>query len=210
MSKVQICNEALQNIGADDYITSLTEDTPNAIECNLRYDSARQALLRMHNWNFATQRASLNREVTTPAFNFGNQFTLPSDFLRLALTGLEERYSSSYAQPFNETTEISNAPTRVGPDAYKIEGGKIVSDNDSVDIVYIADIEDTAKFDPVFRQLLARYLGALIAYKVVGSKSERDEQFNIFKEELAEYQSIDSQEGYIDSIMASQYLTAGY
>lgn len=210
MSKVQICNEALQNIGADDYITSLTEDTPNAIECNLRYDTARKALLRMHPWNFAIKRASLNKEVATPAFNFANQFTLPSDFIKVIMTGLEERYSSSYAQPTNETFEISNVPNRLGPDNYKIEGRKLVTDSATVQLVYVSDIEDTAQFDAAFTQLLARYLGGLIAYKVVGSKTERDEQFKIFKEELAEYQSIDSQEGIIDSIITSEYLAAGY
>lgn len=210
MSEVQICNEALQNIGADDYITSLLENTPNAIECNLRYNTARKALLRMHNWNFAIKRAALNKEVSTPAFNFGNQFTLPSDYLKVVMTGLEERYSSSYAKPISGTFEISNVPNRIGPDNYKIEGRKLITDAASVEIVYIADITDTAQFDATFTQLLARYLGALISYKVVGSKSEREDQMSIFKQELDEYQSIDSQEGIIDSIMASEYLSAGY
>ncbi len=210
MSKVQICNEALQNIGADDYITSLTEDTPNAIECNLRYDTARKALLRMHPWNFAIKRVALNKEVSTPAFNFANQFTLPSDFIKVVLTGLEERYSSSYAQPYSETFEVSNVPSRIGPDNYKIEGRKLLSNSATAELVYVADIEDTVEFDAVFTQLLARYLGGLIAYKIVGSKSERDQQFAIFKEELAEYQSIDSQEGIMDVIMASEFLSAGY
>ncbi len=205
MSAVQICNEALQNIGATP-ITSLSEDSPNAIECNLRYDTARQALLRMHPWNFAMKRAALNKEVSTPAFNFSNQFTLPSDFLKLVMTGEEERYTSSYGIGYSSTFQESGVVNGVGADNYKIEGRKLLTNNASVGIIYVADATDAQQFDSTFRQLLARYLGALISYKVVGSKSERDSQLGIFEKELSEYQSIDSQEGGIPTIQVSEYL----
>lgn len=126
------------------------------------------------------------------------------------MTDLEERYSSNYAVPFNETFQVSDVPNRVGPDNYKIEGTTLITNNDAVSIIYVADIEDTQKFSATFTQLLSRYLGALISYKVVGSRSERAEQMKIFKEELAEYQAMDSQQGTFDTIQVSEYLSASY
>lgn len=208
-SKVQICNEALQNIGGS-YITSLTENTQNAIECNLRFDSARRTLLEMHPWNFAMRRVALNKNVSSPAVNFANEFTLPSDFLYLHMTDLEERYSSSSSVPISDIYQVTDVPHGNGPDYYKIEGNKLISNRDSIYIVYVADIEDTQEFSATFSTLLSRYLGALIAYKVVGNASERTEQMNIFKQELMEYQAIDSQQGSIDVIQVSEYLAASY
>jgi len=207
-SKVQICNEALQNIGAS-YITSIEEDTTNAIECNLRYDSARRALLEMHPWNFAIKRAALNANVTGPAFNYGYAFNLPSDFLYLYMTGTEERYQSPAIATYSEMTTVSNLPYYASVDKYRVEGNTLISESAEANIIYVADIEDSAQFSATFTQLLARYLGALIAYKIVGSNSERTAQMEIFKMELAEYQSIDSQQGVMDVLQVSEYLAAG-
>ena len=207
-SKIQICNEALQNIGAS-YITSIEENTTNAIGCNLRYDSARRALLEMHPWNFAIRRVALNANVDAPAFNYGYAFNLPSDFLYLYMTETQERYQSPAIATYSEMTTVSNLPYYASVDKYRIEGRTLISESSSVGIIYIADIEDSALFSATFTQLLARYLGALIAYKVVGSKSERDSQMEIFMKELAEYQAIDSQQGVMDVLQVSEYLSAG-
>lgn len=210
-SKVDICNMALQNLGAN-FITSITEDTARAIQCNLRYDIARKALLNMHPWNFAMRRAALNLNTSTPAFNYSYEFTLPSDFLWLYMTGNEEKYTTNYAIPFNDTFGVSDVPNFVGPDRYRIErnsNGELVllSQNATANIIYVSNVEDTQSFSGVFTELFARYLSALIASKIVGSKSERDTQMAIFKEELDYYQSIDSQQGTFDSIQVSEYLS---
>lgn len=206
--KVQICNEALQNIGAR-YITSLEEDTKEAIECSLRFDSARRALLEMHPWNFAMKRVALNANLSAPAFNYSYEFNLPSDFLWLYMTKEEEVHQTPAAATYDFSTHIANVPYTTMVDKYRIEGRKLVSNSSDVSIIYVADIEDTEQFSATFTQLLARYLGGLIAYKVVGSQSERESQLAIFKQELAEYQSIDSQQGVMDIVQISEYLAAG-
>ena len=84
-SKVEICNLALQNVGANS-ITSLVEGTAEANECSLRYDTARLALLNMHIWNFAVKRAQLARLTATPEFNYNYKFQLPTDFLYMVMS----------------------------------------------------------------------------------------------------------------------------
>ncbi|KKK94325.1 hypothetical protein LCGC14_2684020, partial [marine sediment metagenome] len=59
-SEVGICNEALSEIGAAS-ILALDQDDKNARECNKRYASLRDKLLRAHPWNFAGARAKLGQ-----------------------------------------------------------------------------------------------------------------------------------------------------
>jgi len=57
-SDVEICNSALQKIGAET-ITTLSDNTRRAALCNRQYDKVRKKLLRAHPWNFAIRRAAL-------------------------------------------------------------------------------------------------------------------------------------------------------
>jgi hypothetical protein len=207
VSKVEICNIALQNLGARK-ITSITENTVEAIECNLRYDTARRTLLAMHPWNFAIRRAALNATVTSPAFNYSYAYTLPSDFLSLVMTGQEEQYQSPHPQVVNTPLYTTDVVNYGGIDKYRIEGGELLSYESSVNIVYISDVTSEQSFSPIFVDLLSRYLSALIAYKITGNMQERTTQMEIFKMELEEYRALDSQQGVFDRLEVSQFLSA--
>jgi len=58
-STVDICNLALMHLGTNSTISSLSEQSPEARACARVYDTARDATLRDHNWNFATRYISL-------------------------------------------------------------------------------------------------------------------------------------------------------
>ena len=77
-SVVDICNSALNQIGASNII-SLTEDSKSARILNQRYDFVRDAVFRAHPWNPLITRVVLAPDATAPAFEFTNQFTLPTD-----------------------------------------------------------------------------------------------------------------------------------
>ena len=72
-TKVNICNEALNMIGAKS-IQSFDENTENARRCASIYDSSRKALLRMHPWSFAKKRVQLSPITTYPTLNDGEFF----------------------------------------------------------------------------------------------------------------------------------------
>jgi hypothetical protein len=208
-AKIDICNFALQEIGAKT-ITSLNEGTTEATQCNLRYESAKRQLLRMHLWNFAIRRASLNRLTASPIFNYSYMYSLPSDFLYSVMTGEEEGYQGGVPVAVNDTQYVYGNPSYYSADKYRLEhyeGVKVlVSNSSSVNLVYVADIEDAEIFDATFTELLVRLLASKIAYRITGNKSERDSHIAIFKEELALCQSIDSQEGVVDRIEVSTFL----
>jgi hypothetical protein len=58
-SAVDVCNNALLNIGTRSSISSLTEASPEAQACNLQYDTVLSTLLRSAPWNFARKFATL-------------------------------------------------------------------------------------------------------------------------------------------------------
>lgn len=206
-SVVEICNFALQELGAN-YISSLNENSPESRECNLRYDSVRRSLLRMHHWNFAIKRVALSRETTTPAFNYSYQYALPSDFLKIIMTSTEELYQSDFGVVKNSEFYVGNPVGNNYIDKYKLENKKLLSNDSSVSIIYVADITDTGQFDSTFTELLQRLLCAKITKKLTGSQSEANDKLALFEKEFENFANIDSQEGSIDIINTSSYLSA--
>ena len=87
-TEVSICSNALRRLG-DSPITSLSDDTERARLCNALYEPARDSLLRSHAFNFSITRASLAKSATTPAFEFANQFILPTDPFCLRVLKME-------------------------------------------------------------------------------------------------------------------------
>lgn len=145
-SAVDICNLALQRLGAKT-ITSLSDDSTAARECNRVYEHARDSELRAHPWSFARARASLAADSTDPAFGYAKQYTLPADFLRLL-------------------------PTRDQQDL-QIEGGKILTDDGApLKIVYIKRETDTNKFDQLFVDLLVARIARDLAEKITQSNQK--------------------------------------
>jgi len=59
-SAVDVCNNALANIGARSSISSLTEDSPEARACNIQYSTVLGTLLRSAPWNFARKTITLS------------------------------------------------------------------------------------------------------------------------------------------------------
>jgi hypothetical protein len=83
---VDICNRALSSIGAQTTISSLGEQSPEAVQCALWYDSTRKQLLRTANWGFARRQVALTllgelTDATTP-FPYLFKYAYPADCLK--------------------------------------------------------------------------------------------------------------------------------
>ncbi len=145
-SEVDICNLALQRLGATT-ITTLTDDSTAARECNRVYSHARDSELRAHPWNFARKRESLAASSTDPAFGYAKQYPLPSDFLRIL-------------------------PTREQLD-FQIESGNILTDDGApLEIVYIYRVTDPNDFDQLFVDLLVARIARDLSEKITQSKGK--------------------------------------
>jgi len=163
-SVVEICNRALILLGSDT-ISSISEDTKPAKLCNIVYPQIRQDLIRSHPWNFAMKRTVLASTGTAPSFEYDYTFNLPSDCLRVW-------------QVYD-------------PDSsYKLEARTLVSNDDAIDLKYIADITDTTKWDSVFVSMVVYKLAIDICFGLTGSTTMipvLTDQFNRLKAEAKLY-----------------------
>ena len=185
-TEVSICSNALRRLG-DSPITSLSDDTERARLCNALYEPARDSLLRSHAFNFSITRASLAKSATTPAFEFANQFILPTDPFCLRVLKME----------FDDFKfKIENLAG---------EGRVLLTDEGTANILYIAKITPTTLFAAIFVHTLTAKLSAELAYPVTNSVSLQTQMEKIYKLKLTEARSIDSTEGFIDDIISDTF-----
>jgi hypothetical protein len=83
-SEVEICNLALAHLGDSATVASIDppEGSSQAEHCQRWYPIARNALLEMHEWGFATTRALL-AEVVNPFPQWRRAYARPSDCLKV-------------------------------------------------------------------------------------------------------------------------------
>ena len=169
-SVVQICNGALNQLGASTILT-LTEDSKNARLCNARYENVRDAVFRHHPWNCLQKRIQLPADTETPAWGFTKQFTLPADCLRLL-------------RIFDYESD------------HLVEGRKILSNSSTMKILYISRVTDPNEYDELLREVLSAALAADIAYAVTSSNPVATQMYTLYQEKLKDARFVDSTEGY--------------
>jgi len=168
-SIVGICNGALNQLGATT-ILSLTEDSKNARLCNSRFTQVRDALFRTHPWNCLQKRIQIAADSTAPAWGFTYAYTLPADCLRL-LRILD--YDSNY----------------------KVEGRKILSNTETMKILYVARVTDPNEYDELLRETLSAFLSADIAFAVTSNNTTSQNMYQLYQEKLKDARFVDSTEG---------------
>ncbi len=179
-SIVDICNNALIRIGSKT-ITSLTSGDKVSNACNSIYAQTRDSLLRQHLWNFAVKRIELASEDTTPAFGYDYTYPLPADFIRVK--------------------ELDDTDDR-----YKIEQGSLLSNSSSVKLVYIARIEDVAKYDPLFLEALIVSLALKLSYILIGSNSREQALKDELQRVMFLAKQVDGQDDTPDMLGANTFL----
>lgn len=183
-SKVEICNLALTQLGAD-RITNIDDDSENARKMNAVYDRILRSMLRKHPWNFASKESALATLSETPVnTEYTYVFQLPSDFVRLVKTDLEET------------------------DDYKILGKKIYSNEESLILKYIYFCEDPNQYDDLFIDAFAARLASELAFSISGDKQLAKMADDLYREKLREAKTIDSQEETPDELTANEWLDA--
>src|SRR5579863_9157132 len=112
-SQTMILNKALVLCGAAT-VTSINDNSPNAIALNNVYELSLQSILSECKWNFCTTRATLSVAAISPAFYYpGENFTyaIPTNLIRIWAT------NPVVAQ-------------------IREEGGQIISDTQNLQILY--------------------------------------------------------------------------
>ena len=169
-SVVEICNSALDKLGTQP-ITSLDDTTKESRLCNSNFPLSRDAVLAMHPWTVATKRVVLAPLTATPVFEWTFQHQIPADSLRILAVG---------------ESEI--------PVDYRIEGQVILSNTQTLEVIYIFRAEATETYNPSLAETIAGYLAWQISFSLTQSRTVKEEQETDFNILLQKAKSTDAQE----------------
>jgi hypothetical protein len=188
-SVVNMCNSALNLLGAST-IAALTDDTKNARLCNQRYEPVRNRVFRSHAWNCLHKRVQLAQNSTAPIVEYDHAYALPSDCLRVL-------------KIHNGTTDsIASALD------YKLEGRNIVTDIDTVFVIYIALDTDPNNYDTYLRESISHQLAADLCYAITNNATLANQYMTRADERLREARFIDATENSLGTIESSEFTNA--
>ncbi len=180
VSEVDICNAALVKLGDENTISALGQDGREGEICELMYPQVRDRLLASHPWNFAIGRRTLIADTTDPDFEFNNQYFLPGDFLRaLGMFDSQERW--------------------------KIEGDKLLTDENIVQLLYIKKVTNTGQYPALFSETISSTLAGEIAEVITGSTNKAKFFLEEGEKKHREAKRRDGQEGTPDNFQSNVY-----
>ncbi|HEV2133799.1 MAG TPA: hypothetical protein VGR47_06005 [Terracidiphilus sp.] len=209
MSEVTICNLALSHLGDTAAVVSISPPDPSvqAQLCARFYYFARNALLEMASWSFATKRvqpAELTVETVTDADGNANQtwchsYAMPSDMLNgLAVISpdapddyegwlgpVEKDLFPPYPQGY---LPVPGAPV-TAPQPFAMEtqadGTQIILTNVANAVLrYTAVVSDTTKFTPLFTLALSYLLASMLAGPIIKgdeSRAVQEQMLQVFE-----------------------------
>lgn len=154
-TEVSIVNLALKRLGTR-AIISFDDNNPVTQDLRNIYDTCRDSLLRSHSWNFAKKRIRLSPSVESVPFSYERKFPLPSDFLRIF--------------------DIENT------EEYLEEAGAILSNEQFINLIYIARVVETNLYDANF----VPALGLKIALKLNTFITQSNTRQQVIDQELKE------------------------
>jgi hypothetical protein len=194
-SEVDICNAALAELGDTATVASISPPSGSiqAVHCARFYPMARDALLEMHTWGFATKRVQPALLAETPPTPWQYAYDMPSDVVNvLSITdpAATDDYSEGLAQYGNISGSYNNNVGVYTVQPYSIEvdaaGNNVIYTNmQNAMMRYTARVTDTTMFSPLFQEGLTKLLKAKLAGPVIKGAEGRAEM----KSAMAEFQA---------------------
>ena len=175
-TEVDICNLALAHLGDDATIATIKppEGSAQAEKAARFYTIARDTLLQMHSWNFASKRISL--ALTTNTLDqWDYAYAAPSDMMSpvaVISPSAQNDYATRMSSGDTPGGITSNyAPTIVAgqytPQQFAIEGSLIYTNQENAMLRYQAFVTDPTLFSPLFITTLSWHLAAMLAGPVI-------------------------------------------
>ena len=130
------------------------------------------------------------KDSTSPVVEFANQYTLPSDCLRVLKihTGVTDSIVSDIE--------------------YKIEGRKLKTNEGTIFLIYIALNTDPNVYDVYLQEAISHQLAADLAYAVTNNATLANNYMARADERLREARFIDATENSLDTIEANEFTNA--
>jgi len=184
-SEVSICNQALGWLGAN-LITSLDDETTEAVLCKANYSHLRDAVLEEADWTFATRRFKLVKSPNEPVYGYANKFQIPNDALRLiSATNREDNR--------NDTDEFD----------WRREENFILANDAVVYSKIVVRITDPKRFSFMFIQALAYRIAAELATPLTESRTKEEKMQQMYEHRINKAKASDGSQGKSDRIKSN-------
>jgi hypothetical protein len=188
MTEVDICNQALANLGDDATVSSInpSDGSAQADLCSRFYPQARDSLLEMYAWGFATKRVTLAL-LGSNWSEWKYAYAVPNDALNLlavmAIDAPDDYVAPGYVAPGYVMTSILGAYTQQPFVAENDgNGNQIIYTNiENAVLRYTAQISDTSLFSPLFTDTLAWLLTSKLAGPILKGNAGESAIANAYK-----------------------------
>lgn len=198
-SDVGICAEALLSLGAQP-ISSFDENSVAAQACSTMYASARDDLMRRHNWNGCVKRAIGSPDVNPPAWGYSQRFPLPADCLRL----LGVVVLPAGAAPGT----VLGQPSYITD--YALEGGAVLCNAESIGFHYIYRNDNAASWGPGLVRMMVLRMRWALAFTIARDAAIEAQAAQVFAAELRTYKTLDGAEVPPIELRDGDYMTSRY
>ena len=184
ISKVQIGNFALSNVGAGSTIESFTEDSAEAKEIDLWYEWSRLVVLEKFDWSFARVRRVLTPHADAPPEGlWGFRYQYPADAVRIR----------RLVNPLGPKADVIPMDIELSLDGLT---KTILTNLSAASAVYTLDLNTTSLFSPHFVDAFAARLGAQIAFALTAKRSVRGDLITLFNSLIIEAPAHDANETF--------------
>lgn len=177
-SAVDIVNQALVLIG-DKLISALSDTGDRAIAANAIYATVRDAVLTSHPWRFAIVRDSLTPDVASPEYGWSYAYTLPTSPKCLRVLDIDE--------------------DNPGDIPWAIEYGKLLCNESTIKIRYIAQVTDPNLWDFPFIQAMKGALAVELASALTKKTAVLETAIKFFGLWMPLAQAVDGKQGTADT-----------
>jgi hypothetical protein len=170
-SAVAICNLGLAHLGQETQISSIspTDGSRESGYCAMFYPIARQELIELVPWTFATKRIAL-AEVTNLSTVWAYAYALPSDCLKPVRVLTLGDFSSiflradrvdSYPGTSDDLFDEGNSAN------FQVEGEVIYTHEPAAVLIYRFDETNTGRFTPLFSTALGMMMASYLAGPII-------------------------------------------
>lgn len=159
ISKTEIFNIALSNLGVSSLIQNPNQNDTRAILLNNYYEIARDTIFEIHDWNFASAYKSLAlSSLNSPNPNYEFAFVYPTDCIspRCLIDSVSHKEKKFDIAIINSNEKI------------------ILSNSNPVILRYTKRIENETLYPAPFVCALGFYLAYLSAQTIVGSNNKKN------------------------------------
>lgn len=180
-SEIDICNAALSLLGDNATVASINppEGSAQAAHCKRFYPMARDQLVQMHPWNFATKKAA-GSLITSTNSAWQYSYAKPNNAL-FVFAVLPPGALDDYSQPIPGATRVDNTGAIYTPFPYMpmyqtmpfamelndADTEVIFTNQEGAYIRYIQRTTDAGRFPPLFVTALSRLLAHFLAGPVI-------------------------------------------